>query len=175
MIAFHFIIQEQLISPSFCKILGWAILILSFAKFIMGDILADTAILGNASKKALLCSCYKHTNNHDVPNFSSDLLVDINQTPLILLSEYIFNSHYMFWRSGPGHILLHTVTTQSQSMSTAGLGGCWKKKTLSDRRICQHTTILEGQSSDLDCICHCNVFSTINWLLLFLKMDLDVM
>ena len=83
-------------------------------------------------------SWYKHTNNHDVPNFSSDLLVDIKQTPLILLSEYIFNSHYMFRRSGPGHILLHTVTTQSQSMSTAGLGGCWK------RRLC-----LSGESVNM--------------------------
>ena len=31
-------------------------------KFIMGDILADTAILSNASKKEPLCSCYEHTN-----------------------------------------------------------------------------------------------------------------
>ena len=28
----------------------------------MGDILADTAILGNASKKEPLCSCHKHTS-----------------------------------------------------------------------------------------------------------------
>ena len=28
----------------------------------MGDILADTAILANASKKEPLCSCYKHTS-----------------------------------------------------------------------------------------------------------------
>ena len=45
----------------FCKILGWSILIQSFAKFIMGDILADTAILGIASKKEPLWSCYEHT------------------------------------------------------------------------------------------------------------------
>ena len=28
----------------------------------MGDILADTAILANASKKEPLCSCHKHTS-----------------------------------------------------------------------------------------------------------------
>ena len=28
----------------------------------MGDILADTAILANTSKKEPLCSCYKHTS-----------------------------------------------------------------------------------------------------------------
>merc|ERR1712122_309186 len=59
MIVFPFIIQEQLLSSSFCKILGWSILIPSFAKFIMGDILADTAILRNASKKEPLC---EHTS-----------------------------------------------------------------------------------------------------------------
>ena len=58
MIVFPFIIQEQLLSSSF----GWSILIPSFAKFIMGDILADTAILSNASKKEPLCSCYEHTS-----------------------------------------------------------------------------------------------------------------
>ena len=62
MIAFPLIIREQLISSSFCKILGWSILIQSFAKFIMSDILADTAILSIASKKEPLCSCYEHTN-----------------------------------------------------------------------------------------------------------------
>ena len=50
MIVHPFAIQEELITSSFCKILGWSILIQSFAKFIMGDILADTAILANASK-----------------------------------------------------------------------------------------------------------------------------
>ena len=49
MIVFPFIIQEQLISSSFCKNLGWSILIHLFAKFIIGDILADTVILANAS------------------------------------------------------------------------------------------------------------------------------
>ena len=48
-IVFPFMIHEQLITSSFCKILWWSILIQSFAKFIMGDILADTAIPGNAS------------------------------------------------------------------------------------------------------------------------------
>ena len=47
--------------------------------------------------------------NHDVPSFSSDLLLDNKQTPLIFSSEYIFNSHYMFRHSGPGHMLLYTV------------------------------------------------------------------
>ena len=50
-IVFPFMIQEQLITSSFCKNLGWSILIHLFANFIMGDILADTAILGNACKK----------------------------------------------------------------------------------------------------------------------------
>jgi len=64
MIVFPFILQVQLLLllSSFCKILGWSILIQSFAKFIMGDILADTAILSNASKKEPLCSCYEHTS-----------------------------------------------------------------------------------------------------------------
>ena len=48
-IVFPFMIHEQLITSSFCKILWWSILIQSFAKFTMGDILADTAIPGNAS------------------------------------------------------------------------------------------------------------------------------
>ena len=56
-IVFTFMIQEQLITSSFCKNLGWSILIQLFEKFIMGDILADTAILGDASKKEPLCSC----------------------------------------------------------------------------------------------------------------------
>ena len=55
-------VQEELITSSVCKILGWSILIQSFAKFIMGDMLADTAILSNASKKEPLCSCYEHTS-----------------------------------------------------------------------------------------------------------------
>ena len=62
MIVFPFVIQEELITSSFCKILGWSILIQSFAKFIMGDILADTAILGIASKKEPLWSYYEHTS-----------------------------------------------------------------------------------------------------------------
>ena len=56
-------------------------------------------------------------------------------------------------------------------MSSAEWNGCWKKRALSVRKICQHATILEGQSWALDCFCHCDVFSTINWLLLFLDMD----
>ena len=55
-------VEEELITSSVCKILGWSILIQLFAKFIMGDILADTAILANTSKKEPLCSCYKHTS-----------------------------------------------------------------------------------------------------------------
>ena len=35
-------VEEELITSSVCKILGWSILIQLFAKFIMGDILADT-------------------------------------------------------------------------------------------------------------------------------------
>ena len=50
-----------------------------------------------------------NTDNHDVPSFSSDLLLDNKQTPLIFSSEYIFNLYYMFRRSGPGHMLLHIV------------------------------------------------------------------
>ena len=85
---------------------------------IMGDILADTAILANTSKKEPLCSCYKHTS----------------------------------W-----------------------MGWLLKKKALSVWRICQHATIPEGQSWALDCLCHNDGFSTINWLLSFLEMDLDIM
>ena len=59
---FPLVVQEELITSSFRKILGWSILIQLFAKFIMGDILADTAILFNASKKEPLCSCCKHTS-----------------------------------------------------------------------------------------------------------------
>ena len=55
-------VEEELITSSVCKILGWSILIQLFAKFIMGDILADTAILSNASKKEPLCSCYEHAS-----------------------------------------------------------------------------------------------------------------
>ena len=59
---FPFVIQIDLITSSFSKILGWSIIIQLYAKFIMGDILADTAILANTSKKEPLCSCYKHTS-----------------------------------------------------------------------------------------------------------------
>ena len=85
--------------------------------FIMGDILADTAILSNASKKEPLCSCYEHT---------SRVCLQLN-----------------------------------------GIAAVWA---LSARKICQHATILEGQSWALDCFCHCDVFSTINWLLSFLDL-----
>ena len=49
--------------------------------------------------------------NHDVLNLFSDLFSDNNQN-LSFFSEFIFNSHYMFRRSGPGHMLLHTVQNQ---------------------------------------------------------------
>ena len=62
MVVFPFIIQVQLMSSSFCKFLGWSILIQSFAKLIMDGILADTAILGNASKKEPQCFCYVRTS-----------------------------------------------------------------------------------------------------------------
>ena len=61
-IVFPFVVEEELITSSVCKTLGWSILIQLFAKFIMGNILADTAILGNASKEEPLCSCNKHTS-----------------------------------------------------------------------------------------------------------------
>ena len=48
---------------------------------------------------------------HDVLNLFSDLLLDNNQNPSFF-SEFIFNSHYMFRRAGPGHMLLHTVQKQ---------------------------------------------------------------
>ena len=51
-----------MITSSVRKIIGWSILIQLFAKFIMGDILADTAILANASKKEPLCSFSKRTS-----------------------------------------------------------------------------------------------------------------
>ena len=62
MIVFPFVVHEELITSSFCKVLGWSIVIQLFAKFIMGYILADTAILANASKNEPLCFCYKHTS-----------------------------------------------------------------------------------------------------------------
>ena len=54
---------------------------------------------------------------HDVLNLFSDLFSDNNQN-LSFFSEFIFNSHYMFRRSGPGHMLLHTVILRSQSEMT---------------------------------------------------------
>ena len=57
-IVFPFMIQEQLITSSFCKNLWWSILIHLFEKFIMGDILAAI----HASKKEPLCSCNEHTS-----------------------------------------------------------------------------------------------------------------
>ena len=51
--------------------------------------------------------------DHDVLNLFSDLFSDNNQN-LSFFSEFIFNSHYMFRRSGPGHMLLHTVPVQLQ-------------------------------------------------------------
>ena len=54
------------------------------------------------------------------------------------------------------------------------MGWLLKKKALSGRRICQHATILEGQSWALDCFCHCDVFSTINWLYSFLDFLINV-
>ena len=113
MIVFPFVVQEEQITSSFGKILGWSILIQLFAKFIIGD----TAILGKASKKEPLCSCYKYTN----------------------------------W-----------------------MGWLLKKKALSGRMICQHATILEGHSWALDCFCHSDVFSTINWLISFPDFLSDV-
>ena len=56
-IVFPYMIQEELITSSFCKILGWSILIQLFAKLIVCEILADTALPGNTSKKKPLCSC----------------------------------------------------------------------------------------------------------------------
>ena len=61
----------------------------------MGDILADTAILSNVSKKEPLCSCYEHTSR---------------------------------------------ACLQLNGMAAE------KKGALSVRRICQHATIIEGQS-----------------------------
>ena len=55
--------------------------------------------------------CNMSQSNHDVLNLFSDLFSDNNQN-LSFFSEFIFNSHYMFRRSGPGHMLLHTVQNQ---------------------------------------------------------------
>ena len=55
--------------------------------------------------------CNMSQSNHDVLNLFSDLFSDNNQN-LSFFSEFIFNSHYMFRRSGPGHMLLHTVQKQ---------------------------------------------------------------
>ena len=61
------------------------------------------------------------------------------------------------------------LQAHKQSMSLAEWNGCGKKRALSVRKICQHATI--GKSWALDCFCHCDVFSTINWLLSLLEMD----
>ena len=52
---------------------------------------------------------------HDVLNLLSDPFLDNNQN-LSFFSEFIFNSHYMFRRSGPGHMLLHTELKQKQKV-----------------------------------------------------------
>jgi len=102
-------IQEQLITYSFCRIRGWSILIQSFAKFIMGDILADTAILGIAIKKEPLCSCYEHTRR--------------------------------------AHIQLDGVAAEKEGF------------------VCLENMSTCNYSWALDCFCHRDVFSTINWRL----------
>ena len=52
MIVFPFMIQEQLITFSFCKIHGWSILIQSFAKFIMGDTYVDAKTVLDSVKSS---------------------------------------------------------------------------------------------------------------------------
>ena len=44
MIVFPFMVQEELITSSFHKILGWSIVIQLIAKFSMDDSLADTRV-----------------------------------------------------------------------------------------------------------------------------------
>ena len=107
---FPFMIQEQLITSSFCKILGWSI------------------------QYSVICKVHYRTLQY-LPTLARK------------------------------NLCVPSTSTQ------AGWDGCWKKKALSVRRICQHATILERQSWALDCFCHCDVFSTINWLLSFLEMD----
>ena len=48
---FPFVVEEELITSSVCKTLGWSILTQLFAKFSTGDILADAAILADASSR----------------------------------------------------------------------------------------------------------------------------
>ena len=127
-------IQEQLIFSSFCKILGWSIHNQLFAKFIVCDILADTALPGNASKKEPLCSCSEHI---------SRARLQLCTCSLITLAHSQENC--MCWGN------------------TCWMGWLLKKKALSVMRICQHASILEGQSWALDCFCHCDVLSIINW------------
>ena len=55
MIGFPFVIQEELITSSILQISWVVILVQLFAKFTMGDILDDTAIITNLSKKEPLC------------------------------------------------------------------------------------------------------------------------
>ena len=52
MICFPIIIQEQLISSSFCKVFGWSILFQSFAKFIMGDTYVDAKTVLDSVKSS---------------------------------------------------------------------------------------------------------------------------
>ena len=66
-------------------------------------------VVGDVSYFVTFCCCsyYCLFLNYDVLNLFSDLLLDNNQNPSFF-SEFIFNSHYMFRRSGPDHMLLHT-------------------------------------------------------------------
>ena len=86
-----FLIQQELITSSFCKILGWSI------------------------QYSVICKVHYRTLQY-LPTLARK------------------------------NLCVPSKSTQ------AGLDGCWKKKALSVRRICQLATILEGQSSALDWI-----------------------
>ena len=80
----------------------------------------------------------------------------------------ILGGPFLFIQS---HVLCVPAMSTQADRVFSWMGWLLKKKALSGRRICQHAIILEGQSWALDCFCHCDVFSTINWLLSFLEMD----
>ena len=63
MIVFPFMVQEELITSSFHKILGWSILIQLIAKFFMDDSLADTRV-SQKKQKSEFCFATKPTDFH---------------------------------------------------------------------------------------------------------------
>ena len=72
MLAFPFLMQEQLITFYFCKIHGWSILNQSFANFIMGDTIVDAKkVLDNVESstwkfRSIICRKLSFKNTYVV-------------------------------------------------------------------------------------------------------------